>query len=46
MIREGRFVTKMPRGSNHLGPEVRFNLTGYASTVLGVAKSMYDDMDG
>ena len=46
MIREGRFVTKMPQEGDHPAPEVRFNLTGYSSTVLGVAKSMYDDMDG
>ena len=46
MIREGRFVTKMRREGNHPGPEVHFNLTGYSSIVLGVAKTMYGDMDG
>ena len=49
MIREGRFVTKMPRGSNHLGPEVRFNLTGCSSIidaeVLGIARAMIGDID-
>ena len=47
-MREGRFVTKMPR--EYPGPEVHFNLTGYSSIIdaeaLGVAKSRYGDMDG
>ena len=46
MIREGRFVMKMRREGNHPGPEVHFNLTGYSSIVLGVAKTIYGDMDG
>ena len=44
--REGRFATKMRREGNHPGPEVHFNLTGYSSIVLGVAKTMDGDMDG
>jgi len=44
LVREGRFVTKMPR--EYPEPEVHFNLTGYSSIVLGVAKSMCSDMDG
>ena len=39
LVREERFVTKMPQ-------EVCFDLTGYLSIVLGVAKSIGGDMDG
>ena len=48
MVREGRFVTKMPLGGNYPGHEVSFNLTGYSSIieVLGAAKTMYGDMNG
>ena len=39
LVRQGRFATKMPW-------EVCFDLTGYLSIVLGVAKSICGDMDG